>query len=81
MEIVKAIKCVNHCFFVESLEAKGEYIKKHNANILVMGDYWSGKFDHLNRLCEVIYLPRTPSISTTEIVEQYSLLEIKKMIC
>jgi glycerol-3-phosphate cytidylyltransferase len=70
MEIVKAIKYVNHCFFEESLEAKGEYIKKHNANILVMGDDWSGKFDHLNGLCEVIYLPRTPSISTTEIVEQ-----------
>ena len=30
-----------------------------------MGDDWEGKFDYLN--CEVIYLPRTKSISSTEI--------------
>ena len=28
-----------------------------------------GKFDHLKDLCKVIYLPRTPSVSTTEIIE------------
>ena len=40
-----------------------------NADILVMGDDWQGKFDHLKSLCDVIYLPRTPSVSTTEIIE------------
>jgi glycerol-3-phosphate cytidylyltransferase-like family protein len=34
-----------------------------------MGDDWKGKFDHLKNQCEVIYLTRTPSISTTEIIE------------
>jgi glycerol-3-phosphate cytidylyltransferase-like family protein len=36
---------------------------------LVMGDDWQGRFDHLSKYCEVIYLPRTPSISTTEVIE------------
>lgn len=33
--------------------------------IFIMGDDWKGKFDDLN--CPVIYLPRTPGISTTEL--------------
>ena len=32
-----------------------------------MGDDWEGKFDFLKDLCEVVYLPRTPDISTTQI--------------
>jgi choline-phosphate cytidylyltransferase len=35
-----------------------------------MGDDWLGKFDDLSHTCEVIYLPRTPSISTTAIIEK-----------
>jgi len=35
----------------------------------VMGDDWVGKFDSMKQYCEVKYLPRTPSISTTEIIE------------
>ncbi|HFP9586647.1 TPA: glycerol-3-phosphate cytidylyltransferase, partial [Escherichia coli] len=34
-----------------------------------MGDDWKGRFDWVKDECEVIYLPRTPSISTTEIIE------------
>ena len=30
-----------------------------------MGDDWSGKFDHLRSLCQVLYLPRTTGISST----------------
>ena len=30
-----------------------------------MGDDWAGKFDHLNHLCEVVYLPRTDSVSSS----------------
>ncbi|MDA7794931.1 adenylyltransferase/cytidyltransferase family protein [Porticoccaceae bacterium] len=69
MLIVDAIKYVDKCFFEESLEKKREYILKYKADVLVMGDDWKGKFDNLNDICEVAYLPRTPSISTTEIVE------------
>lgn len=69
MEIVEAIKYVNECFFEESLEQKREYIKQFQADVLVMGDDWAGRFDEFMDICNVVYLPRTPSISTTEIVE------------
>jgi len=35
----------------------------------VMGDDWAGKFDELGDVCEVVYLARTPAISTTAIIE------------
>jgi glycerol-3-phosphate cytidylyltransferase len=34
-----------------------------------MGDDWAGKFDELGDICEVVYLERTPAISTTAIIE------------
>jgi len=69
MDIIKALKVVDEVFFEESLELKGEYIKKYKADVLVMGDDWEGRFDMFKDLCEVVYLPRTPSVSTTEIIE------------
>ncbi|MDF3846036.1 adenylyltransferase/cytidyltransferase family protein [Pseudomonas citronellolis] len=67
--IISNLRCVSKVFLEESLELKANYIREHKADILVMGDDWAGKFDHLREICEVIYLPRTPSISTTEIIE------------
>ena len=69
MEIVAALKPVDEVFLEESLEQKREYVLEHGADILVMGDDWTGKFDFLNDVCRVIYLPRTPSVSTTAIIE------------
>ncbi|MDX2028985.1 MAG: adenylyltransferase/cytidyltransferase family protein [Alphaproteobacteria bacterium] len=69
LEIVKALSCVDDAFYEESLELKGEYIKKHKADILVMGDDWKGRFDEFKSLCEVVYLPRTEGISTTQVKE------------
>jgi glycerol-3-phosphate cytidylyltransferase len=68
-EIVAAIKDVDETFFEESLEKKGDYIKMYKANILVMGDDWKGRFDQFKSLCEVVYLPRTEGISTTQVKE------------
>ncbi|MEW6982397.1 adenylyltransferase/cytidyltransferase family protein [Colwelliaceae bacterium 6471] len=69
MHIIRSLKCVDEVFIEESLELKEQYIKYYNADILVMGDDWQGKFDHYNNVCKVVYLPRTPSVSTTEIIE------------
>jgi len=69
MRIINALDCVDEVFIEESLELKKEYILKYEASILVMGDDWAGKFDHLNDCCNVIYLPRTPAVSTTAIIE------------
>lgn len=68
-ELLTSMRCVDEVFKEESLEKKREYILQHKADVLVMGDDWAGKFDEFKDVCEVIYLPRTPSISTTEIIE------------
>lgn len=67
--ILRNIKDVDDVFLEESLEEKAEYIQYYRADILVMGDDWEGHFDHFRDICEVVYFPRTPSISTTEIIE------------
>ena len=73
MEIVAALKCVDDTFFEESLEMKEQYIVDKSADFLVMGDDWRGKFDQFDALCKVVYLPRTPSISTREVIEKIRL--------
>lgn len=69
MEMLKALRVVDAVFLEESLELKKQYIRDHNADVLVMGDDWAGKFDDMKDVCGVVYLPRTPSISTTSIIE------------
>ena len=73
MEIIAALKCVDEVFFEESLELKGRYIVDKGADLLVMGDDWKGKFDEFSNLCEVKYLTRTSSMSTTEVIEKIRL--------
>ncbi|CAN0653718.1 Glycerol-3-phosphate cytidylyltransferase [Nitratireductor aquimarinus] len=68
LAILSGLSCVNGIFREESLEWKGQYIREHKADVLVMGDDWSGKFDCYRDLCEVVYLKRTADISTTEIL-------------
>ena len=67
LEIVRAIRYVNEVFVEESMELKREYILRYRAHILVMGDDWKGKFDEFGDICEVVYLSRTPVISSSEI--------------
>lgn len=69
MEIISSLKCVDSVFFEESLEKKRDYISLHKADVLVMGDDWKGRFDEYLDICQVVYFERTPSISTTAIIE------------
>lgn len=69
IKILKSLKFVDEVFLEESFDKKEEYLKKHNADVLVMGSDWEGKFDMYNNICKVVYLPRTPDISTTNIIE------------
>lgn len=69
MQIVAGLKCVDAVFLEESLEFKGDYLKHYQANVLAMGDDWRGRFDCYSEICKIIYFPRTPSISTTSIIE------------
>lgn len=70
MEIVRAIKYVDEVIVEDSWNQKIDDVKKHNIDIFVMGDDWEGKFDFLKDYCEVVYLPRTPNISSTMIKTQ-----------
>lgn len=70
VEIIRALRCVDSTFLEDSLELKREYILEQAADVLIMGNDWEGKFDDLGDICEVVYFPRTPSVSTTEIIEK-----------
>jgi len=70
IRIVRALRFVDEAFFEESLERKADYIRRYKGNILVMGEDWKGKFDNFREICEVVYLPRTPSVSTTAVIEK-----------
>lgn len=72
LEIVAALKAVDAVFLEESLEQKREYLLEYGADVLVMGDDWAGRFDEFSDICEVVYLPRTPAISTTALIEKIS---------
>lgn len=70
LEIVRSLRVVDDVFFEEALELKGEYIKRHGADLLVMGADWEGRFDEFKSICEVVYLPRTEGISTTSLIAE-----------
>ena len=70
MRIVEALSFVQEVFVEESLELKPDYVRRYGAGVLVMGHDWSGKFDFLRDLCDVVYLPRTQDISTSLLKER-----------
>lgn len=80
-KMLKEIKCVDQVFIEDdiSLEAKSRYMEYYNAEIFVMGDDWVGRFDDLpsvhkklfpssKKNIQVLYINRTPYISTTSIL-------------
>ena len=71
-KILESLKFVDEVFFEESFEQKRDYIKNNNADIFVMGNDWEGRFDEFNDVCKVVYFDRTPSISTTQLIEKIS---------
>lgn len=65
--VLEACRYVDLVIPENTWEQKVEDIRQYNADIFVMGDDWKGKFDYLSSVCEVVYLPRTPDISSTEV--------------
>ena len=65
--ILEAIRYVDEVIPEENWEQKKTDIKDHDIDVFVMGDDWEGEFDFLKDQCEVVYLPRTEGISTTQI--------------
>jgi len=54
-------------------EQKRSDVKLYQIDVFVIGDDWTGKFDFLKDLCEVVYLSRTPEISSSKIRDDLKL--------
>ena len=72
IHILRAIRYVDSVIPETNWEQKIDDVKNHNIDIFVIGDDWEGEFDFLREYCQVLYLPRTPDISTTQIKEMLS---------
>ena len=68
-EVVESIRYVDLVIPESSWDQKLDDVKRYEIDIVVMGDDWadSDKFDYLKEHCELVFLPRTDGISTTEI--------------
>lgn len=64
--IVGALKMVDEVFSEHSWDQKIRDVKKFGADVFIMGSDWEGEFDFLKEYCRVVYLTRTPNVSTTE---------------
>lgn len=65
--VLEAIRYVDQVIPEETWEQKVDDIRRLGIDVFVMGDDWLGRFDDLREHCEVVYLPRTEGISTTEV--------------
>ena len=66
-KMLESIRFVDLVIPEENWEQKASDVKEFKIDTFVMGDDWAGKFDFLKEYCDVVYLPRTPEISTTQI--------------
>ncbi|WP_290034234.1 glycerol-3-phosphate cytidylyltransferase [Ligilactobacillus cholophilus] len=75
-QLLEAIRYVDKVIPEKSWDQKKSDVHKFDIDTFVIGDDWKGKFDYLkDEGVKVVYLPRTPEISTTQIKED---LNIKK---
>ena len=66
--LLESIRYVDLVIPEENWEQKKTDARLYFVDTFVMGDDWTGKFDFLkDEGVEVVYLPRTPEISTTQI--------------
>jgi glycerol-3-phosphate cytidylyltransferase len=67
--LIESCRYVDMVIPENNWEQKIDDIKKYNVDVFVMGDDWEGKFDFLKDYCEVVYLPRTPDVSSSKTKE------------
>lgn len=71
--LLESVKYVDLVIPEENWEQKIKDVKEFKIDTFIIGDDWKGKFDFLEKFCEVIYLERTPEISTTKIKSDLEL--------
>lgn len=75
-KLLESIRYVDLVIPESCWEQKEDDIKKYECDIFVIGDDWYGKFDFLLASnCEVVYLERTPEISTSKIKADLKIKE------
>ncbi len=67
--MLEAIRYVDKVIPETAWEQKVTDVEKYNVDVFTIGDDWEGEFDFLKDQCEVVYMPRTEGISTTQIKE------------
>ena len=72
-QLLESIRFVDLVVPEDSWEQKVEDIKTYHIDTFVIGDDWKGHFDFLEEYCRVVYVPRTPEISTTQIKNSFQL--------
>ena len=73
MERIEAVKSTGYADQIIIEEYKGQKIddiQKYGVDIFAIGSDWEGYFDYLKEYCEVVYLPRTEGISSTQLREE-----------
>ena len=73
-QLLESIRYVDLVIPETSWDQKINDVHEFRVNTFVMGDDWLGQFDFLeNEGVEVVYLPRTPEISTSQIKQDLFL--------
>lgn len=79
MERIEAVKASGLADQIVIEEYKGQKIddiQKYGVDIFAIGSDWEGYFDYLKEFCEVVYLPRTKGISSTQLREERPIVKI-----
>ena len=79
MERIEAVKATGLADLILIEEYKGQKIddiQKYGVDIFAIGSDWEGYFDYLNEFCQVVYLPRTQGISSTQLREERPVVKI-----
>lgn len=79
MERIAAVKETGLAdeIIVEEYEGqKIDDIRRLDVDIFTVGSDWEGKFDYLREYCQVVYLPRTQGISSSELRTEKRKLRI-----
>lgn len=71
--ILEAIRYVDEVIPENDWDQKIKDVQENDIDVFVMGDDWKGEFDYLKEYCDVVYLPRTEGISTSQIKEDLNL--------
>ena len=76
IEAVKATGLVDQVIIEEYKGQKIDDIRKYGVDIFAIGSDWVGYFDYLKEFCEVVYLPRTEGISSTQLRQERPMVRI-----